>query len=311
MNSPQLLEKRSSYQETHASGFGASEAAAVVGQDPYCTPWELYHRKTGELPEKEMGGSIHLRRGVHLEPFIVAEYQRANPGIPIEYPMGTFRHPVHEFMLATPDAGLSELQGLECKSVGWRLADMIGEPGTNQLPPHWILQGQQQMAVMGWSSIVFAVLVEVETLKVYHVEQHDGIIGALVAAERELWERIQNREPPEPECWAGHLDAVKRVFRTIEPGKVIELEPEAKAAWARKREIDIQVKALEDERDTIKAHVYASLGDAQIGLIDEAHCIRRQLMKGSTYTVNRAERVDFREVKIPKGIALPLPVANG
>jgi putative phage-type endonuclease len=312
MNGPQLLPKLDSYQETHASGFGASEAAAVVGQDPYCTPWELYHRKTRDIPDKADSESIHLRRGVHLEPFIVAEYQRANPGQPIEYPMGTYRHPVHEFVLASPDAGLSETAGLECKSIGWRVADMIGEPGTNQLPPHWICQGQQQMAVMGWETIVFAVLVEVETLKVYHVERHDGIIEALVAAERELWERIQNREPPEPECWAGHLDAVKRVFRTIEPGKVVHLTDAAKADWTRKREIDAQVKALEDERDTLKAHVYASLGDAQLELIDETHCIRRQMVKASTYTVERRERVDFREVKIPKGIDLKvLEVADG
>ena len=307
MSPPQLLQKRDSYQATHATGFGASEAAAVVGQDPYCTPWELYHRKTGDIPDKADSESIHLRRGIHLEPFIVAEYQRANPGQPIEYPMGTYCHPVHEFVIASPDAGLSEVSGLECKFVGWRLADMIGEPGTNQLPPHWIIQGQQQMAVMGWESIVFAVLVEVETLKIYHVERHEGIIEALITAERELWERIQNREPPEPECWAGHLDAVKKVFRDIDPGKVVHLTDKAKTAWARKREIDVAVKALEDERDTIKAQVYASLGDAQLGIIDGEKCIRRQMVKASTYTVERAERVDFREVKIPKGIT----VANG
>jgi predicted phage-related endonuclease len=103
------------------------------------------------------------------------------------------------------------------------------------------------------------------------------------------------------------LDAVKKVFRDIDPGKVVHLTDKAKAAWARKREIDVAVKALEDERDTIKAQVYASLGDASLGIIDGEKAIRRQMVKGSTYTVERAERVDFREVKIPKGIT----VANG
>lgn len=294
------------YAETHQTGFGASEAAAVVGVDPYCSPWELYHRKTGAIPERSAEDSIHLRRGIHFEPFIVREFEIAHPERPVaEYPMRTFRHPVFPFMLATPDADLDSGDLLECKSIGWRLADEIGEPGTNQLPEPWIIQAQQQMSVMGRQRVVFAVLVEVEKLLVFNVDRHDGIISALIEAERELWERIRDRKAPEPGDTTS-LAAVKRVFRDVTIGKVVELPAELRDRWQVKEALDEQIKALEARRDAIKAECYAACGDAHIAMISPTHCIKRELRPETRVEFVRREYVDFRCVKIPKGLALPV-----
>ena len=56
-------------------GIGASEAAAVLGIDPYTTPYELWMLKTGRM-EKDVSNKEAVIMGNMLEPVIAKRYSQ-------------------------------------------------------------------------------------------------------------------------------------------------------------------------------------------------------------------------------------------
>jgi len=299
------LDTEQPYAQTHRSGFGASEAAAVVGMDPYCTTWELYHRKIGTVLDQ--GDTFHTRRGKHLEPWIVQEFQLATGIEVIRHPVGVFRAPDQRWMLATPDADLADNSLLECKSIGWRMADEIGEPGSDQLPVPWILQAQQQMHVMGRELVRFGVMIEVERLVIFNIPRDDRLIDTLIAAEGDLWGRIVSGKPPEVAEWSHHLEAVKRVYRNIQVGNAVELSDHSRDSWAELQSLKLARKKIEEREEQIKAQVYAEIGDANYGLLGGDRVIRRSIVKEAEVKYTRKSYIDYREIKRPKGLEGPAP----
>lgn len=64
-----LRKKRS-----HKERYGASEVAAVLGQSPYSTPWEVWARKTGRVDAPSLDDVPAVEAGIELEPSILTWY---------------------------------------------------------------------------------------------------------------------------------------------------------------------------------------------------------------------------------------------
>ncbi len=165
-------------------GITASEIAVVMGLSPYSSPFALYHRKTGDLPEQADNTAMALGR--HLEQFVADAFEDRHPEFSV---MGDGRdlyaHPVRPWELATPDrliedaasCGITERDGvfelenlavLECKTSasydGW------GDDGTDEVPVHYRCQVLWQMDVMGVTSgYVAALFLHSRTLRVYEL----------------------------------------------------------------------------------------------------------------------------------------------
>jgi putative phage-type endonuclease len=245
------------------TGIGASEAAAACGVSTYLTPLHVYGRKLGELAEVEETDAMRL--GKLLEPVVRAEFTHRT-GIPVwAAPCGLYRHPRAGFMLATPDAILEPAGTLlECKTTTWRLAKKLGEEGSDYIPEEWVCQAQQQLAVMGADVCHVAALIDGRTLRQYVVARDDELIGNLEAIEAELWERIINRDPPEP-TWSHSATPalVKSLYRATS-GETVELPLEIADLWGHYQRLGEDVKALEQQRDELKARVAFAMGDAAI-----------------------------------------------
>ena len=262
-NSPEWYEARS-------TGIGASEAAAACGVSQWSTPLEIYHRKRGELPEKEQTDAMRL--GHLLEPVIQKEWWRVNEqyydGMDVD--VGMWRSVECPYIMATPDAMLINASGqrecLETKSMNWRMAKELDEDATS-LPLEWKLQGQQQCFVMGVGVVIFAVLVDGRTLKQFEVHRDDGMIDILKAKELELWERIQNGDPPDlDESHRSSLALVKSLNKSVEVGKTVELTTDASAAMEAYVELGKQITALQKERDAMQAKFLAEMGEAELAI---------------------------------------------
>lgn len=182
--------------------FGASEAAAACGMSPYTTPLELFLLKRRELDPEEENDAMRL--GKKLEPIVLDEYQlRTGRVLAVDLPM--FLHADHAFMAATPDAmAESDTVAVDAKTSSFRrynrsadVADeKFGEEGTDQMPSDYVLQAQQQIAVLGVDSVDFPVLFDGRTLRIYTVQRNDELINIVTSAERELAERIASDDPP-------------------------------------------------------------------------------------------------------------------
>jgi len=287
------------WNEARSSGIGASEAAAACGLSEYETPLHIYFKKRGELPESEETQSMRLGR--RLEPIVVEEFATAT-GLAIgKYPVEMLRHEEYSFVLATPDAWLANQELLEAKTTSWMMAKKLGEEGSDAIPTEWLMQVQQQMAVTGAERAHVAVLLDGRTLKTFVVERHQTLIERIIAVEAELWERIQDGDPPEP-TWSHSRtpELIRQLHRGIEPGKIVALTDDIRSAWERYEALGKSAKEIDEQREAEKARVLAHIGDAEAGDLGDGFVIRRRVIEKAPYLVTPKAYIDVRKIKLEK-----------
>lgn len=279
--------------------IGASEAAAACNVSPYSSAFELYLIKRGEMT-KEFSDDQKSRMslGSKLEPIILDCYEeRTSCHLTRRLPM--YFHPRHEFMAATPDAlACSEVINgpefdewvVEAKSTSWRMldrsggddAEKFGEEGTDQVPLSYMLQAQQQMAVMGMHRCDFPVLVDAGELRIYTVHRSDELIKQIALAEIELVERIINADPPEPNFeHTGITNVIRGMFGT-QVGKVATLSEEDHDLWLRRAQLKESIKEMEATCNEIDARLAWSMADAEVGRFPDAGIELRKITVAET-----------------------------
>ncbi len=282
-----------------STGIGASESGDAMGLSKYGELWKLFHRKIGNLQEDFETDDIWF--GNELELTIVKFWERKHGRKVLMHPCPMYRHPDYPFILATPDAILGPDDGLEIKHMGWRVAAEMGEEGSDYIPDQYVIQAQQQMLVMGWEKVEFAILVD-KRLHQYIVHREESLIDSLISRLTELWERIQNFDEPEPD-WENDSvpDTVKNVFRSIEPGSVIELSESITDDWLRYEELGKKEKEIQKARKLLRARVLKEIGNRAAGILAGGErMVKRQEIKGSSYVVDRKPYINARAVKVPR-----------
>ena len=279
--------------------LGASEIAAAAGLCPYVSALELYHRKRGEIPPIEDNDA--MRMGRLLEPVVKAEFIRESGLTLIDPNPPMFRHGKYERITATPDGIVDTSTLLECKTASWRMKGSWGETDTDDCPVNYLCQVQQQMAVMNASMVHLAVLFDGAQLKLFKVMRNDDLIKLLIAAGLELWERIQDGRPPEPN-WehSSTPKLIKAIHGSINDAR-IELNADEVALWSEYESINEMNKENKSRQDEIKARLLHAIGDNFAGILDDGNMLRRKVIEKKPYTVTPEPYVDFRKVKADSG----------
>ncbi len=212
--------------EARRQGVTASEIAVVMGLSPYSSPYALYHRKAGNLPEPEQTDAMAL--GKHMESFVAAEFAKRRPELDV-WGDGTvlFAHPDRPWQMATPDRGVTEgpliegyepLAVLECKIDGG--SDEWGEDGTDEIPVHYRCQVLWQMDVLGvGTGFVACLLWNRRKVRIYELTMDDQARAdlELMRAEAEYFLRRLNLGiEPEPDWRPATADALKRLHPDVE-----------------------------------------------------------------------------------------------
>lgn len=278
--------------------IGSSEAAAACGLSKYRQPLAVYQEKIGEIPP--FAGNEHTRRGRRYEPLIAEDWEELNEKKLRRYPCPMFIHPDHSFIAATPDGEIDDDEGLEIKSSTFRMLDQLGDEGTDFIPQDWVIQAQQQMAVMGWLRVRFAIKIGDDLLQ-YCVQRNENLIRLMISAEQELIERIHDRRPPEPD-WkhASTLELVKELHSSIADTRIMLTEEEA-GYWAKYEFAGKLIKKLEARRKELKARVLHAIGDHGAGLLGDGRMVRRKLITTEPYVVTKEPFIDARAVKADTG----------
>ena len=110
MELPQTHEE---WLQLRLKGIGGSEAAAVIGQSPWCSNVELWKRKTGRAESPDISNNEAVQYGHDAEPLLrglfAIDYAHK---FKTEY-LGEFdmvHHPKHHYIFATLDGRLEELE---------------------------------------------------------------------------------------------------------------------------------------------------------------------------------------------------------
>lgn len=288
------IDNRQQWLAERRSGIGASEAAAVLGLSPWMTPLELFMRKSGLVPEQEQ--TQLMRFGLMWEKFLIQLYAEDSGRDVVTY-QEFMRHPDVPFIFATLDC-TSDDRIVELKKVSGWAADGFGPAGSDEIPIHYRIQVQQQMACTEFRRADLAALIGDDDFRIYTVERDDALIAKLIDAETEFWRRVQESDPPMPDY--THPTTLE-VLRMIEPhaGEVVRLGEDVCALADAYDTLGEYERAAKEARDNAKARIIHAMGSAGVAYLADGRTIERKTIHRRGYEVAPSQYVSF-SIKAPK-----------
>ena len=247
--------------EYRRTGIGGSDAATVVGLNPYSSLYALYNDKLGLLPPKDETEA--MRQGHDLEQYVAYRWMEAT-GKTCRRNNFMWRASGHSCMLADIDREVvGENAGLECKTTSvYNQADL--EHG--EIPLNYYVQCQHYMAVMGFDRMYLAVLVLNRGFYHFVIERSPEEIAALTDAEETFWrDHVLPRVPPPIDGSESTLDTLPKLYPAAQPDGVCPLSHRAAEDLAAIEELTVQRKDLDDAIRAAKARVMEEMGALPAG----------------------------------------------
>lgn len=272
--------------EERRTGVGGSDAATVLGLNPFTTAYELYLDKLGEAPPEDEDFLKESRYwGSVLEQPVCDRYADET-GYKIQKANQLIRSKEHPFMIANIDRKVVAQDrkiGFEAKTAvrpdGW------GESGSDEIPPYIMLQCQHYLAVTGYDTWDLAVLIGNRDYRSYRINPIESIIEQLIEAETEFWDRVQNKVAPEP-SWQSA--ATTRLIKNLYPGtngNVVELPAVAQKYQDVLKDAQEQAKLFSGVIDGCKNRLFMLMGESAVGLLPDGTAWTRKEQKRKEFTV--------------------------
>jgi putative phage-type endonuclease len=242
------------------TGIGASEAAGVLGLDPYKKPIDVWAAK---VEGAESPDSLPIRVGHALEP-VAANLYAEQTGAKLRT-SDTLRHPRCQVLLATPDRIATLPDGdrvLEVKTASLRRLKEWGEPGTDGIPLNYLVQVQLQLAVTGLPVADVAALIGNEDLRIYTVPGDSELQGQLMGRLEKWWrDFVVTGTPPPPDGSDSYSDWLKTKYAAPQRSTMVADEELEGLVQQYLFFADAEGQA-EKEKQLLRQQIEAILGEA-------------------------------------------------
>lgn len=281
------------------SGLGGSDIGAILGLNPWRTPYQVWAEKTGAA--EPFTGNLQTRFGSYAEEFVAREYceqtgrqvQRFNPML---------RHPTapligHVDRLVVPEGAKRashkrEIRtdlGLEAKTASAFATGRgteWGESGTDQIPESYLVQIATYQALTGCPRWDLAVLFGNTEFRVYHLTRDLELEGYLIEESSRWWrDHVIAGVPPDPSSetearqrWPGH-----------QPGKVLNVDQDAMLLIKDLASVKRRLAEMGKEEQGLK--------DKLLPLLQDADTVEYAGQSLLTYRANKAsQKTDWQRV---------------
>lgn len=185
-------ESRAEWLALRKQSIGGSDAAAIVGLNPYVSPYALWVEKTSdEVKDEEVSEAII--QGTDLEDYVARRFSEKT-GKKVRKRTPTIKNPKYPFAHANVDRWIvGENAGLECKTTNTLNYKKFKD---GEFPANYYLQCLHYMAVTGADKYYLAVLVFGKDFIVHEFERDEETIQELMKAEANFWEMVETKTPP-------------------------------------------------------------------------------------------------------------------
>lgn len=191
--------ERAAFLAERKTGIGGSDAAAVVGLNPWQTNFALWEEKVGRREPDDLSHVAAVKWGIRLED-VVADAFAEETGLAVHRVNRTLRHPEYPWMMAHLDRRIvGQKRGLEVKTAGhWAAqSDQWGRSGTDEVPEQYLIQVMHYMAVTGYEAFSLAVLAGGQDFRIYTVPRNDTLIAQLIEREAAFWKLVESKTAPQ------------------------------------------------------------------------------------------------------------------
>ncbi len=275
------------WRELRRAGIGGSDAAAILGLNPYATPLSVYYDKVESRNEEQ---NLAMEIGIELEPFLCRKFQewiKCSEGHDIQVNAVPFMlaNPDHPFMLANLDGQFEHPAlgncGLELKTTGefnrrtWE---------NDKVPDHCYIQVQHYMAVTGLQQFYVGVLIGNKIFSATMVPRNQEVIDTLIEELARFWKNhVLEESPPGPSGLECDTHILKEMFPYSKTEFVIEL-PHCYDMYLRYKDLKEKEKLLKKEIEEIRQHFMSEMQDAEVAHVNGRR-ITWKVVERKGYTV--------------------------
>ncbi len=252
---------RDEWLELRRQGLGGSDAAAILGLNPWKTAMDVWLEKTGEFSVDDAQDNEKMYWGNMLEDIVAREFT-TRTGLKVRRRNAILKHKQHPFMIANVDRlVVGQSAGLECKTAGYYSADAWAMG----VPDYYMPQVQHYMAVTGFEAWYVAVLIGGQEFRYYKVTRDDSFIRELIQAEIEFWRLVETKTPPPLDGTKASTELVKKLYPEAEKGKEVDLPFEAFELIQQYEQACEEEKRLQLIKDEAANKLKEMLGTAEKG----------------------------------------------
>lgn len=267
--------------EQRRNSIGSSDAPLICRLAPklWGDPLSVYLDKLGVLPERT---SDAMTLGTLMEPVIAKLYEQET-GCELTDPGRTFHHPLIPHMAANIDRQRKhDHRIVEIKMVGGEFSSEWGTPGTDEVPPYVLCQSQHQMEVLKVGHVdVAALFLNLRRIQIYTIRYSKEFVNLLLGIEAEFWDRVQRRDPPEPDWTSPKTPELMAILHRPDPDVTIQLPAIASLLVDEDARLDAHIDAGTTRRAEVRGRLHEMMGTAGVGLLEDGRRVVR-----SSYTRN-------------------------
>ena len=239
--------------------IGGSDAATVVGLNPFASPFSLWAEKTGNAPE--FNGNLATEVGSYLEEFVARKFSDVT-GKTVRRCNMSLVNDDYPFAIANVDRLIvGEDAGLEIKTTSeLNMSKFKG----GDYPGNYYAQCVHYLAVTGKARWYLAVLIGNRDFMTFTIERDEDEIAALMDAERAFWnDYVLTGQTPLADGHSATSSAIRQMWPE-DDGDAADLTECAEALEQRKA-LNEQIKALKTEVDALDNSIKTVMGDAAKG----------------------------------------------
>lgn len=244
--------------------IGGSDAGALMGLNPYSSPFALWSEKTGRIVTEDISDVEAVRLGNDLEAY-VAERWMEKTGKKVRRDRHFIYNDKYPFAHANIDrAVVGENAGLECKTTSaW---DVLKQCKDGKYPEAWYCQIVHYLMVTGADRWYLGVLVLGKGFFEFTIERNEAEVEALAKAEADFWNHVETDTAPAADGAEATTETISLLFpeSSEESVNLFAYETDLASYMA----LGKQIKELEALRDEAANRVKAFMGTAGKGETD-------------------------------------------
>lgn len=241
---------------------GGSDAASVVGLNPYGSAYQLWAEKTGRIPGFE--GNLATKVGTYLEEFVAKLFEEET-GKKVKRDNQSFVNDQYPFAIADIDrAVIGENAGLEIKTCS---ALSLKRFKGGDYPSNYYVQCMHYLAVTGKDKWYLAVLIGNSDFRIFEIERDQAEIDALMAAEEQFWESVKNDTAPNTDGSDATSATISALYPYSNKDESVNLE-QFKEQLKQRAICDAQIKELKAVKDSIDNSIKDFMKTAEKGICE-------------------------------------------
>lgn len=245
--------------EHRKGSIGGSEAAAIVGLNPFETKFTVWADKLGKLPPKEETEAMRI--GNDLEEYVAKRFCEET-GKKVRRENSFLHNPDFPFAHATVDRlVIGEDAGLECKTTS---VMNLKRFKNGEYPANYYVQCMHYMMVTGAKRWYLAVLILGKEFTWFTIERDEEEINALRVSEEEFWNLVETKQEPEVDGSDKTSDAITHIFAESEDDVEVSLMTFGSKLQAYQA-VKSQIKEFEEMKTAIENEIKVFMENASSG----------------------------------------------